>query len=345
MTRKKVLMLLGSVCLALMLALPLVACPAPTPTPEPEEVLEPITLIWTAGTMGGGWYAQAGGVAALIKEHVPEITIKVVPGGGTLNPARIGSGEANMGWGMTAMNALGFIGEPPYDVAYPSLRSLGAPFGLYHQHFVAVKDLGLTKATEVMELVKQGEAINIATSTAGTTSNLFCRMVFEYYGLSMEDIEAAGGKVFYGGHAEQTTWWKDRHIDLFFANISYPAAAVMECALARDLTLLSFSDEFIADFKEKGGLPKKFCVIPAGQYEGVDIDVPAVAISGELTINKDVPDIVAYTIVKVLCENLESLHTIHKAMETFIPEAGWEGVGVPLHPGAERYYREMGYLK
>jgi TRAP-type uncharacterized transport system, periplasmic component len=65
------------------------------------QELKPVTLTWIAGGVGGGWYAHAGAVAALINAKEPKISIKVIPGGGVVNPVRVSMGEADLGWGIT----------------------------------------------------------------------------------------------------------------------------------------------------------------------------------------------------------------------------------------------------
>ena len=85
--------------------------------------------------------------------------------------------------------------------------------------------------------------------------------------------------------------------------------------------------------------------IPKGTYKGQDVDVPTVVSAGELIINKDVPDNIAHTIITIICENTEELYKINPANKNFKPETGWKNVALPLHPGAERYYREAGFMK
>ena len=62
-------------------------------------------------------------------------------------------------------------------------------------------------------------------------------------------------------------------------------------------------------------------------------------------INKDVPDNIAHAIIKIICENTEELYKINPANKNFLPETGWKNVALPLHPGAEKYYKEAGYMK
>lgn len=62
-------------------------------------------------------------------------------------------------------------------------------------------------------------------------------------------------------------------------------------------------------------------------------------------VNKDVPDEVVYTILKIFDENIEQVYQIDRTNRYFIPEDGWKNVAVPLHPGAEKYYKEAGYME
>lgn len=313
------------------------------------EELKPITLTWTAGGVGGGWYVQAGGIASLVNEKEPKITIKVVPGGGVVNPMKINKGEDDLGWGITCVDKMAFDGTAPiYKEACPNIRALGGIFGTYLLHICAAEDTGITTIAEMAERVKEGKAIKVAAPMKGTSEYPLINAILGFYGISYEDIEAAGGKVFYAAYADMVTLYKDRHVDFVFTHLSIPAAAITEMAVSRKMTVLVYSDECIDFMHEKWGTLSKEsekCVIPAGTYKGQEKDVQTAATAGELLINKDVPVEVAYTIIKILCENSEELYTIDRANKTFIPEKGWKDVVVPLHSGAEMYYKEAGYMK
>ena len=85
--------------------------------------------------------------------------------------------------------------------------------------------------------------------------------------------------------------------------------------------------------------------ITGGTYKGNPNDVPAVTTAAELLASKDLPDIVAYTILKTIGDNIDEVYKINNKNKTFDPKTGWSNVAVPLHPGAERYYKEMGFMK
>jgi TRAP transporter TAXI family solute receptor len=311
--------------------------------------LKPVTLTWIAGGVGGGWYAQAGAVAALINAKEPKISIKVIPGGGVVNPVRVSMGEADLGWGITFVDKMALEGTAPlYEKPNPKVRSIGGYFGYYQIHFVADAARGLSTVQELVDLIKAKKPVRIAIPMKGTSDLPIVEEILRFYGVTLEDIKKAGGEYFHAVYADMISLYKDRHVDFVVTHLSIPAAAVTEMFSSRKSVLLAVSDECIDHMHNKFGTVGRetgLCLIPANTYSGFDKDVPAVTTSGELLVNADVPEIVVYTITKILCENLEELYQAHPANKTFVPEVAWQRVAVPLHPGAEKYYREKGYMK
>jgi hypothetical protein len=87
--------------------------------------------------------------------------------------------------------------------------------------------------------------------------------------------------------------------------------------------------------------------MPAGMFRGMDRDVPTVGYPTVFITRQDVPEALVYTVTKAIADNKEALVAAHKGLAKFDPTAAWkpELVGLPLHPGAERYYREKGWMK
>lgn len=341
MTRQRILMTIAVVSFAL-------ACLwAPAWAAEGAE-LQPATLTWVAGGVGGGWYVQAGGIARMIAEKEPKITIKVVPGGGVVNPVRVSHHKDDLGWGITFVDKMALTGlAPVYKAPNPDVRSLGGIFGIYHIHCLAAKDTGITTMAQLAEKIKAGAALRIAAPMKGTSDLPLVKTIFDFYGISLDDIEKAGGKVFHAVYADMVSLYKDKHVDVVLTHLSLPGAAITEMCVSRDSTLLAVSKECIDHLHGVlGTLPSDspYAVIPANTYQGQAETVPAVVSAGELIINKDVPDILAYTIIKTICDNVEELHTINPANKHFDPASGWKNVALPLHPGAEKFYREAGYM-
>jgi TRAP transporter TAXI family solute receptor len=182
----------------------------------------------------------------------------------------------------------------------------------------------------------------------GTSDLPLIENILKCYGISSEDIDKAGGKIFQAGYADMISLYKDRHVDFVFTHLALPAAAITEMTVSRPSTLLSVSDDCIDTLaNDLGTLPRSSGkhIIPGETYVGQTTDVSTVVSTGELLIGSHVSDAVAYTITRILCEQVDELHAINNANQTFIPEKGWANVAVPLHPGAEKYYKEAGYMK
>lgn len=313
------------------------------------EELQPTTMTWVAGGVGGGWYAQAGGLASLIQDKEPKIILKVVPGGGVVNPVRVSTGKDGIGWGVTFVDKMAYTGMAPlYKAPNPNVRALGGIFGISYIHILASADQNIKTLGEFVDLVKAGKAVKVAMPMSGTSDLPLVKEILKFYGITFDDIEKAGGKIFQAVYADMVSMYKDKHVDFVFTHLGLPAAAITEMAVSRDSILLTTSNECIdAMAKQLGTINtasgKAF--IPAGTYKGTDVDTPAVPTAAELLAGAHVPDVVAYTILKVICDNIKEVYTINEKNRTFDPKTGWQNVAVPLHPGAEKFYKEMGYMK
>ncbi len=313
-----------------------------------NEKLKPVTLTWTAGGMGGGWYTQAGGISRLIASKEPKIIIKTVPGGGVVNPVRISKGRNDLGWGITFVDKMAISGTPPmYKTPNPNIRSLGGIFGKYQIHFLADSKKGLQKVGQLVNLVKNGESIKIALPQRNVSDVNVTEYILDYYGISLKAIKKAGGKVFHASYSDMVNLYKDYHVDFAVTMQSSPSAAMTEMTLSRKSTILSVSHDCIDKLHKKVGtlsLDSGFAFIPKGVYEGLERDVPTVVSASELIINKNIPDIIAYNIIKILSENVDELHKTLPATRPFIPSKAWKNVALPLHPGAVKFYKEAGYM-
>lgn len=333
---------------AILAALVLTGLPA-TGMADDMTLTDPATLTWVAGGVGGGWYVQAGGIARLVAEKEPKLVLKVIPGGGVVNPVRVSSHKDDLGWGITFVDKMALKGlEPVYKAPNPDVRSLGGIFGIYHIHVLGAADQGISTMDELAALIKSGKKIRLAAPMKGTSDLPLMKTIFGFYGISLEDIEKAGGKVFNAVYSDMVNLYKDKHVDYVFTHLSLPGAAITEMTVSRDSRLISMSDDCV-DYlhSELGTLSRDTgrSIIPKGTYTGQDVDVTTVVSAGELIINKDVPENIAYTIIKIICENTDELYKINPANKNFLPETGWKNVALPLHPGAEKYYKDAGYMK
>ncbi|MFH1931089.1 MAG: TAXI family TRAP transporter solute-binding subunit [Pseudomonadota bacterium] len=306
-----------------------------------STAVEPITMQFTTGTVGGGWYTMTAGISELIKQHYPEITIKSVPGGGTLNQARVGTGKTLLGVGLGPFMAAAAKGVEPYDRTYPDLMAIGGSLSKTNLHWVAAKDTGVRT---IKELIEKKYPMKITVNPVGTTDEFSLRKILEFYGYTYKDIKKWGGKVFFAGYSDAVSLLKDRHVDFGFANIGPPAAYLMDAKMGRPLNLITFPKEIMDHLVKEYGYTPEY--IPKSVYpDMLDEDYPTPGMGSMVICHRSVPEEVVYAITKTLCENKPRLVEIHASMKVFDPPNAWRNMPVPLHPGAVSYYKEMGYMK
>ena len=309
-------------------------------------------LTWTAGAVGGGWYAISGGMAELIREKAG-INIKVIPGGGTQNPVLVEKGEAEIGMGLPPILGAAVRGEDPYPgQKMANLRALAGNMSLNTFHLYVAADSPFAKMS-MDEIFRGKKPIRLAISKPGSSDVWVFEKVMEYYGFCAsgktadcyKTWEAAGAKFFRGSYSEQAGAFKDRNVDGTFTFLALPGASITEASVGRELRLLAFPKALL-DHLGKFGLGEG--VIPAGTYpKAVNGNEPVVSatMGTTITVSTKMPNDVAYTITKTINDNVDRVRKIHASMADYDPSKGYLYLGVALHPGAERYYREKGWLK
>jgi TRAP transporter TAXI family solute receptor len=310
------------------------------------------SLTWTAGAVGGGWYAISGGMAELIREKAG-LNIKVIPGGGTQNPVLVEKGEADLGMGLPPLLGAAARGEDPYaGHKMPDLRALAGNMSLNTFHFYVAADSPFAKMT-MDEIFRGKKPIRLAISKPGSSDVWVFEKVMEYYGFCApgktadcyKTWEAAGAKFFRGSYSEQAGAFKDRNVDGTFTFLALPGASVTEASVGRELKLLAFPKALI-DHLGKFGLGEG--VIPAGTYPkaaNASEAVVSATMGTTITVSSKMAGDTAYTITKTINDNVDRVRKIHGSLADYDPSKGYLYLGVPLHPGAERYYREKGWLK
>lgn len=299
-----------------------------------------VSIRAAAGGVGGGWYTVLAGLAEIVAENESSVSVQVVPGGGLLNPPRIGTKEIEMAFVFPPFLNTAMEGKEPFDKAYPDVRGVIKGFGEAVGQFVVAESTGLVSFKDIAD---KKYPLKIAVDRVGTTDEWLFRNILAFYNVTYEDIAKWGGKVTHAGYNDQATLFKDRHVDALFGNIAIPWTAAMEAQLARKIKLMPFDDDLrnhlIENFAFSPG------EIPAGTYGIVEQPIPTVASITTLAAHKDVSEDVVYKITKAICGNPDRVKATHDSAKSFDPEKAHEGLGAPLHPGAEKYFKEVGLIK
>lgn len=297
------------------------------------------TIEWVAGQLGGGWYTMASGMAKLVEENNPNLSVKVVPGGGTANPSKIQQGQSQLGMGLDIFAKMARDGEGIYKgKPHDKLMMIGQSFSDNYLHFFKSEDAKLDFA----EVFKKGKDLNLGVTKAGSSDEMTFRFVMDYYGTSYDGLRDKGFKIVQDDYTGLANAWKDRQVDYMFIVLGIPGAAVIDMTQARGGELMAWPEDLRKTFAEKYGY--SLGAFPAGTYPKLQSGpVPTVIMATTLMASSDLSDEIAYKITKTLCENQAKLPTIHASMAVFDCKTAVKTRPVPVHPGALKYYKEKGF--
>jgi hypothetical protein len=309
----------------------------------PEE--KPVSLRFVTTPAGSTWNAYAGGIADIIKRYLPPgSSIDVLPTGAAVsNPIQVNKGEADLGLTFHLVANMAAKGIGPYEETgkLENIRALVSHLDTYWIGVTWSKKIGLK---DLYELKEKKYPIRMVIFAKGGLGELGGRLILNEYGITYEDIESWGGKVIFTSQiAQMADLAKAGQVDMIVNMMSPRHPMFTRVFEENDWMIVPLHEEVMNSLAEKYGFfPTK---IPAGSFRGVDEDVPAVGTFTILICNKDLDDKIAYVIAKALAENKEELGTIHAALKAYSPEKAARDAGIPLHPGAEAYYKEQGLLE
>ncbi|HSQ72634.1 MAG TPA: TAXI family TRAP transporter solute-binding subunit [Rubrivivax sp.] len=247
-----------------------------------------------------------------------------------LNLLQAGRGELAFTLGDALSDAWQGKEEAGFKTKLDKLRGLSATYNNYIQ-IVASADSGIRTLADL-----KGKRVSVGAARSGTELN--ARAVFKAAGLSYADL----AKTEYLPFGESVELIKNRQLDATLQSAGLGVASIRDLATSVKIVVVAVPADVVAKVGDPAYQPT---VIPAGTYEGQTADVPTAAIPNFLVTHSDVSDELAYQMAKALYENLDTMYAAHNAAKAIKRENAVKGMPVPLHPGAERYYREVGVIK
>jgi TRAP transporter TAXI family solute receptor len=293
--------------------------------------------------MGSSWYVYGGLMGDLLRKELPSgSVIDILPyAGGVGNMNLVSKGDAELGMGFPVTGKWAMEGQMAYDKKMPNLRGLVGGFDEYFIGIVATKK---SKITALEDIAKKKMPIHLVTVTKGSLGEFANRQIMEAVGAPYKTIESFGGKVTHTSFGVITKMLVDGQADVFMQVVTAGHPAMTEIAITADVVFLGLNDEVIKKLSAFGWVP---ATLPANTFKGQTAPVPTIGTATSLIAADKLPDEVAYAVTKALCENRETLAKGHAGLKPFNPQAGWkpENLGLPLHPGAEKYFKEKGWMK
>ncbi|MHB1394995.1 MAG: TAXI family TRAP transporter solute-binding subunit [Clostridia bacterium] len=338
---KKNLVLLLS--LLMVMSLIFTACSSPAPAGEKpaantaggETKINKADYFITVATgpTSGLYYPIGGAFANVIKNKLNYKSSAQSTGASVENINLILEGKADLAITMADSIAQAYDGFGAFAGKEPK-KNLRALMGLYPNYvqLVTTDKSGITKFEDL-----KGKRVGVGAPNSGVELN--ARMMYEAYGMTYED-----SKVDYLNYGEAIDQMKNGLIDAAFVTSGIPNATIMELGTTNKIVIVPIEGEGAKGLIEK----YPFFVeetIPKDTYN-TDTDVKTVSVTNILIVREELPEAVVYEITKGIFENIDDIKASHNtAKENLSLENSQKGVSIPLHPGAEKYYKEMGIIK
>lgn len=297
--------------------------------------------------LGSIWYVFAASFSKAIQPALPAGSkVEVIArGGGVGNPISVNDKKEDVALANVCTSVWAMNGEPEIykGKKYPEIRALLG--GLNSVWITAMLTEDYIKRTGNDTLEKallSKEPPRVIMKPAGSTVPPSVRMIFEGIGLTFDKYKAGGGQIIQVGVGQIPSMMRDGRADLYFESVSPGHPATTEVTLTVPVRFVDLPEKSLKLLGENG---LKVHPLPQS-FKGQSGPTKAADFGTNLIVNKAMPDETAYAITKAIIENRDAIVAENKAMSGFVAKDAWrpENVGIPLHPGAIKYYKEKGWM-
>ncbi|TKJ10279.1 TAXI family TRAP transporter solute-binding subunit [Halomonas sp. 15WGF] len=285
--------------------------------------------IATGGT-GGVYYPIGGGFAEMINNHIDgaQATAEVT-GASVENMGLIMRGDADLALVLADTAYQAYTGTGDFDGRQiENTRALASVY----PNAVQLVTLAESDIQSIADLA--GKRVSVGAPGSGTELN--ARALLEANGVNYEDFTPQ--RLNFNETADAI---RDGDIDAGFWSVGPPTSSILNLAATRDIRLIGLSDEEIANAQEVEAVFAPY-ELAAGMYDGMDEAVQTIGIPNVLVVNADMDEELAYQLTQLLFENTDELIAVHPAANDTTVEFTMNSTPVPLHPGALRYFEEVG---
>lgn len=289
------------------------------------------------GGVTGVYYPTGGAICRLVnrnrKDHGIRCSVEST-GGSVYNINTIRAGELEFGVAQSDWQFHAYNGTTRFEDQGP-FEELRAVFSVHPEPFtvVARADSGIETFDDL-----RGKRVNIGNPGSGQRGTM--EVVMEAYGWEMSDFALASELK----AAEQSQALCDNNIDAMIYTVGHPSGSIQEATTACESVLVEVAGPTVDGLVEQHSYYRT-ATIPGGMYRGTDEDTMTFGVGATFVTRADVADEVVYELVKAVFENFDDFKALHPAFANLEKEEMVsDGISAPLHPGAERYYKEAGLM-
>ncbi|MBF7083665.1 TAXI family TRAP transporter solute-binding subunit [Desulfallas sp. Bu1-1] len=302
----------------------------------------PMQAVHASGPIGSGWYPISVLITDIWMENMDGLNVSVIEGAGVSNLKAVDGGvDAVTGLTFSSDFADALAGRGAFEGnKLENVMALGTIYPTMWN--IAVLESSPIKSVE--DIVGK----HLFPGEPGFSSEQATKRILEAYGITYDDIKAAGGKISFGGYSDGANMLKDGIVDVCVAGGAPNVVAFSEVDATKPIRLLPLPEDILKKIDEKGYGYNVSMKIPAGTYKNQKEDVPCLTTMGLIIVNKNLDDDYVYQLTKSLWENVDRIKKEQPARGKWMDaESAYKNIPDPstIHPGALRYYKEIGVAK
>lgn len=292
----------------------------------------PKEVIIYGGTTGGSWNIFTTVVGEVLPKHISGIRTTVSPGAALSNVQGVNDGTITLGVSKLPTTIDGYNAKAPFTKATDNVVNMGFLYS-EHTHIIVNADSDIYSIADL-------KGKRCTTFAKGNTAEVIFRDLLSVYGMTYDDL----GSITFSNLNDMGEQFKDGLTDCLCFASALPVSVVLDIASSRNIRLIDIPDDKMADMQK---ISKAYLrqVIPAGTYNGVNTECKTMGNAQHMIVNKNLPEDFVYEMTKAIVEELPAIGEGHIVYKQLTPEAMAVDLGIPMHPGAEKYYKEIGAMK
>jgi TRAP transporter TAXI family solute receptor len=312
-----------------LLAMGMVGCGSKAQDDANQKAPETKFINIATGGTAGTYYPLGGAMAEILKSSIPGVNATAESTGASVaNINLLKGGSVDLA---LVQNDVSYYANNGTELFKDGkVEGLKAIASLYNEtcQIVTLKDSGLKSVADF-----KGKKIAVGAAGSGVEAN--SRQILAANGLTYEDIKPQ-----YLSFAEAASGLKDGNIDAAFVTAGFPTAAIQDISAQHDVVIIPVTDETADKLIAEYPFYTKV-TIPAGTYANQTEDVHSLAVKAMLVATDKMDEATAYEVTKAIFTNLDKLAAAHAVGKEITVENAKEGVSIPMHPGAEKFFNEI----
>jgi len=293
-----------------------------------------------SGPMGSGWYPITTLTSEIYMDSFDGLNVSQLEGGSTSNLRLLEQGQdIDMAINFSSDFADALNARGDFETEFTNIAAVASLYPAFSQ-------IATLASRDDINSVEDIVSKHVFLGPQGGGSIVGFWRVMEEYGITEETFKENGGRLSYGNYNDGASMLSDGNVDVFFGGGAPGVVALHEMEVTNKVKIIPIDEEKLTAVEGKGyGMAK--ALLPANTYDGQTEDIPTWTMETMFTIKADLDEEFVYNLTKVLWDNLNKFEEQLPARAAFMsPETALNGLEPDqLHPGALKYYKELGVVK